>query len=111
MGGKPLGQYVMDLAESDPGALNSSLVLKSDRKPQTDPVTGKKNFDAPPLWMPTEIFGSDIVADGDATHGGLLKRTHNHEEAGRSNNPPNADAPAQGVAEQVVAGRAGQGSR
>jgi hypothetical protein len=64
----------MDLAESDPGALNSSLILSAEKTPKIDPVTGKKDFDAPPIWMPTEIFGSDIVANGDATHGGLLQK-------------------------------------
>ena len=81
LGGKPLGQYVMDLAESDPGALNSSLVLRSEKIPRVDPATGKKVFDAPPIWMPTEIFGSDIVTDGDATHGGLLKKISPDEDA------------------------------
>ncbi len=30
-GGRPLGAYLMDLAESDPGALGMSLVLQADK--------------------------------------------------------------------------------
>lgn len=63
-GGKPLGVYVMDLAESDPGALSSSLVLAAEKIPQGD--------DQPELWLPTRILASDIVDDGDAVHGSLL---------------------------------------
>lgn len=72
-GGKPLGIYVMDLAESDGEALGASLVLKVDRitrldknkRPLKDETTGE---DLPPLWMPTQLHAADVVDDGDATH-------------------------------------------
>jgi len=63
-GGKPYGQYVMDLAESDPGALGSSLVVKPERFEQPD--------DEPDVWIPLQLLASDIVDEGDATHGDLL---------------------------------------
>lgn len=63
-GGKPYGQYVMDLAESDPGALGSSLVVKPERLEQPG--------DEPDVWMPLAVMASDIVDEGDATHGDLL---------------------------------------
>lgn len=72
-GGKPLGIYVMDLAESDPDAFGTSLVLKaeqayrldSQKRPLKDEKTGKE---LPPLWMPTELHASDVVDTGDATN-------------------------------------------
>ncbi len=75
-GGKPLGTYVMDLAESDPDALSSSLVLnvdeevrlEKDGRPKRDEVTGEV---LPPLWFPTAIHAADIVDTGDAV-GALL---------------------------------------
>lgn len=71
-GGKPLGIYVMDLADSDSDAFGTSLVLQSDKNlrldkkgsPLKDEATGE---DLPPLWMPTALHSSDIVDDGDAT--------------------------------------------
>lgn len=67
-GGKPIGQYVMDLATEDPGAIGSSLVLKTEKLERKGP-DGER---LPPLWTPTQLFASDIVADGDAVHGDLL---------------------------------------
>lgn len=72
-GGKPLGLYVMDLAESDPDAFGMSLVLKPEQKPQLDTKTGKPLQDAdgndlPPIWLPLELHACDCVDDGDATH-------------------------------------------
>jgi hypothetical protein len=69
-GGKPLGQYVMDLAASDPGALSSSLVLKVNTEYRLN-ADGSAQVDTngeplPPLWRPTELFGADIVDMGDA---------------------------------------------
>lgn len=72
-GGKPLGVYVMDLAETDPEALMTSLVLKPRQefrldksgRPLKDEKTGEE---LPPLWFPEALHGSDVVADGDATH-------------------------------------------
>lgn len=63
-GGKPYGEYVMDLAESDPGALGSSLVLRPDRVEQEG--------EEPDVWIPQALLASDIVDEGDATHGDLL---------------------------------------
>lgn len=73
-GGKPLGLYVMDLAESDPEAISSSLVLKSDQIEQLDPKTKRPKLGAdgqplPPLWMPTELHASDVVDVGAAVDG------------------------------------------
>lgn len=71
-GGKPLGLYVMDLAESDPDAFGMSLVLKSDQTPQLDskgkPILDASGEELPPHWMPTELHACDCVDDGDATH-------------------------------------------
>lgn len=67
-GGKPIGEYAMDLALEDPGALGSSLVLKSTKTAKQGP-DGER---LPPHWMPEQLFASDLVADGDATHGDLL---------------------------------------
>lgn len=68
----PPGQYVMDLAESDPGAFGTSLVLKvrqeyrigKDGTPIVDDETGDP---LPPLWFPTQLHGVDVVSVGDAT--------------------------------------------
>ncbi len=70
-GGRPLGDYVMALAESDPGAISSSLVLtmeeefriEKDGRPKRDEETGEV---LPPLWRPQKIHASDIVDEGDA---------------------------------------------
>lgn len=72
-GGKPLGLYVMDLAESDPDALSSSIVVVADQADQLDkdgkPLTDKEGNPLPPLWMPTALHASDIVDTGDAVDG------------------------------------------
>lgn len=67
-GGKPIGLYAMELAQEDPGALGSSLVLRTEKLERMGP-DGER---LPPLWTPTELFASDLVADGDAVHGDLL---------------------------------------
>ena len=69
-GGKPLGLYVMDLAESDPGALSSSIVVQAQKEYRLN-KDGTRQRDAagedlPPLWRPDKLTGSDIVAEGDA---------------------------------------------
>jgi hypothetical protein len=64
-GGKPLGHYVMDLAESDPSALGSSLVIMTEKQQRR----GQS-----PLWMPLEVHGSDIVDTGEACRS-LLEST------------------------------------
>jgi hypothetical protein len=75
-GGKPLGVYVMDLAESDPGALGSSLVLKADKEQRLDAdgtaAKDDKGNALPPVWRPTKLHACDVVDDGDAVHGAFL---------------------------------------
>jgi hypothetical protein len=70
-GGKPLGEYVMDLAESDPEALGASLVLYVDQEVRTDargrPLRDESGEELPPLWRPTELHAVDVVDTGDAT--------------------------------------------
>lgn len=72
-GGKPLGLYVMDLAESDPDALSSSLVLRAKkeyrRKEDGTLMTDAEGKELPPLWRPYKLWASDIVDTGDAVDG------------------------------------------
>lgn len=72
-GGKPLGEYVMDLAQSDPEAIGSSLVLQRDAElrlnPDGTPQKDAKGEELPPIWKPTAIHASDIVDVGDAVDG------------------------------------------
>ena len=63
-GGRPLGEYVMHLAETDPGAFSSSLVLKTEKTYQYD--ENDNRTDEPPVWTPTELYASDVVDTGDA---------------------------------------------
>ena len=77
-----LATYVMDLAESDPEALSSSLVLMADEEWQLD-SNGRKKRDKEgrelsPLWRPTHIEFSDIVTLGDAA-GALLSAVINEK--------------------------------
>jgi len=70
-----LGAYVMDLAESDPDALSSSLVLKADQEYRIDKQNRRMQDEAgnelPPLWRPTALHASDVVDTGDAVDGML----------------------------------------
>jgi len=71
--GGDLATYVMDLAESDPDALSSSLVLETDEEIRLD-AKGRRATDVdgrelPPLWRPTKLHASDIVDVGDAVDG------------------------------------------
>ena len=72
-GGKPLGEYVMDLAESDPEALSSSIVVQADqefrRKKDGTLESDRDGNPLPPLWRPTALHASDIVDTGDAVDG------------------------------------------
>jgi hypothetical protein len=76
-GGKPLGIYVMDLADSDPNALSSSIVVESDKFVEDDKgnlVALDQDDDileegVTPLWRPRVIHASDIVDTGDAVDG------------------------------------------
>jgi len=68
-----LAGYVMRLAESDPDALSSSIVLKADKE-QRRKKDGTLELDAdgeplPPLWRPKMLIASDIVDTGDAVDG------------------------------------------
>ncbi len=72
-GGKPLGLYVMDLAESDPESLSSSIVVQADQeyrqKKDGTLETDAEGNTLPPLWRPTVLHASDIVDTGDAVDG------------------------------------------
>jgi len=79
-GGKPLGAYVMDLAESDPGAVSSSVVMRAKLEYRLND-DGTRKADAngdplPPLFRPTELHASDIVDTGDAVDGILSADPH-----------------------------------
>lgn len=71
-GGKPLGVYVMDLAESDPDAFGTSLVLKAKQEARLDrngrPLKNSAGEELPPLWFPEALHSSDVVDEGDATN-------------------------------------------
>lgn len=68
-----LGGYILDLAESDPDALSSSLVIQTDKLPVLDehgrPELDEAGKEIPPIWRPTKIHASDIVDEGDAVDG------------------------------------------
>jgi hypothetical protein len=78
-GGRPLGEYVMALAESDPSALASSLVLKTDEEFRLESDGTRKIGDdgepLPPLWRPTAIRAVDVVDIGDAADSMLAAET------------------------------------
>jgi hypothetical protein len=71
-----IGEYVLTLAESDPEAFGSSLVLQTDREFRLEPDGTRKRDaageDLPPLWRPKKIHASDVVDEGDAVHDGFL---------------------------------------
>jgi len=69
-GGKPYGEYLMDLAESDAGAMQTSIVIPSGEKLERDP-DGNGNS-RPPLIRPSKFIGTDFVQEGDAVHGDLF---------------------------------------
>lgn len=69
-----LAEYVMTLAESDPDALSSSLVLKSELEQRLDqktkrPMLNEQGNPLPPLWRPTALHASDVVDTGEAVDG------------------------------------------
>lgn len=72
-GGIPLGEYVMDLAESDSDAISSSLVLRAQKEYRVDrrgiKLKDAEGEDLPPLWRPTKLWASDVVDTGDAVDG------------------------------------------
>jgi hypothetical protein len=65
----------MDLAESDPDALSSSMVLQTTKEYRIDkegrPLKDDDGETLPPLWHPTAIHSSDVVDTGDAVDGFL----------------------------------------
>lgn len=71
-GGTPLGEYVLALAESDPGAFSSSLVLRAEKIYTLDEQGRRKKGpdgnELPPLWKPTELHASDVVDTGEAVN-------------------------------------------
>jgi hypothetical protein len=68
-----LADYVMSLAESDPDALSSSLVCKTDQEHRLNPdgtrQCGEDGEPLPPLWRPTRLHAADIVDTGEAVDG------------------------------------------
>jgi hypothetical protein len=69
-GGRPLGDYLLHLAETDHRAAGASMVLKANKTLERDsrgrPVTDKAGNELP-LWIPSEIQGVDFCDEGDAT--------------------------------------------
>ncbi len=74
-----LGAYIMDLAESDPDAMSSSLVLQADEEFRLDskgrPKLDDEGNELPPLWRPLTLHASDVVDTGDAVDGFLSAET------------------------------------
>ena len=72
-GAVDFASYVMDLAEEDPDALSSSLVLKIEEEVRLEKDgTRKRDEDGnalPPLWRPLALHAADIVDTGDAVDG------------------------------------------
>lgn len=70
-----LGSYLLNLAESDPSALSSSLVLSRNEEYRLEKDgSSKRDADGqplPPLWRPKRLFASDVVDEGDAVDGFL----------------------------------------
>lgn len=68
-----LGTYIMDLADNDPGALSSSLVLDKDEEwrltKEGTPLTGDDGRELPPLWRVKRLYATDVVDEGDAVDG------------------------------------------
>lgn len=68
-----LASYIMDLAESDPDALSSSLVIEPREHYLTDSkgraLTDEDGEPLPPIWEPVALHGSDIVSEGAAVDG------------------------------------------
>lgn len=78
-----LAGYVMELAESDPEAFSSSLVLHSEKTQRLGddgrPKRDEKGQDLPPLWMPTKLHASDVVDTGAAVDGFLSEEGLGYE--------------------------------
>lgn len=89
-GGPPLGHYVMDLAESDPEAFETSFVLTADQvvimDDEGNPKLDENGRRIPPIWLPVELHASDVVDDGDAVRGGFLSARNTSEWAREATN-------------------------
>jgi hypothetical protein len=70
-----LGEYVLTLAETDPEAFSSSLVLQADKTytmdDQNRPKRDANGDKYSPHWMPTKLHASDVVDTGEAVDGFL----------------------------------------
>lgn len=69
-----LGNYIMDLAESDPDAFSSSLVVKPEERWRLEKgkrATDENGVELPPIWDPIELHASDVVDSGAAVDGFL----------------------------------------
>lgn len=68
-----LSGYVMKLAETDPDAISSSIVVVPEqefrRKKDGTLETDANGDPLPPLWRPKQLHASDIVDTGDAVDG------------------------------------------
>jgi hypothetical protein len=68
-----LSGYLLDLAAEDSDALSSSLALQVEKEFRLDaygsPLVDDQGEELPPIWRPTRIHASDIVAEGDAVDG------------------------------------------
>ena len=78
-GGRPLGDYIMALAENDPTALSCSLVIEPREEmrldPQGRPLLGDDGNPLPPIWRPVRIHACDVVDTGEACHSFLSVET------------------------------------
>ena len=70
-----LAGYVMNLAEDDPDAFSTSLVITPDEQQQLDkngrPLYDDDGNELPPVWWPLKLHASDVVDTGDAVDGAL----------------------------------------
>jgi len=70
-----LGGYVMGLAEEDPDAFSSSLVLQTEYEQILDskgrPKLDENGDPIPPIWRPVKLHATDVVDVGDAVNGFL----------------------------------------
>lgn len=66
-----LHEYILSLAESDPDAFATSLVLRADKKFRRDEdgalEVDEEGEPLPPIWTPTSLHASDVVDEGAAT--------------------------------------------
>ena len=70
-GSTSYGEYILNLAEEDPGAMSSSLVIEpelfgTNRDGKLEAFDRDRHRGQTPIWMPLELHASDIVDTGDA---------------------------------------------